>query len=157
MKIKLSVDNDFFEEYDIVCICTHLKDYKLMWNINNRFEYNFRKIDDFKAEVGEISENHEMFYYYDNLEKVEYFLLANKCNNSVIFPVLSHVDYLLIIRDQDKSTKIDKLISAIKEIPNILTVSKAETKKLKNFNNVISILEEEILNYNIKMKSINTD
>lgn len=157
MKTKLSVENDFSEEYDIVCICTHLKDYKLMWNINNSFTYSFRKIVDFKVESGDSDENHEMYYYLDGSERVEYFLLANKCNNSVIFPVLNHVDYLLIIRNQEKIAKIENLIKTIKKIPNILTVFKADTSKLKNFNNVISTLEEEILAYNIKLKSIKAD
>lgn len=156
MKIKLSINNDFSEEYDIVCICTHLKDYKLMWNINNSFNFGFRKIVDFKVELNEQIENHEMFYYYDDYEKVEYFLLANKSNNSVVFPVLSQVDYLLIMRDQDNIKKIEKLITKIKNIPNVLAVFTADKGKIKNFNTIISKLEEEILNYNIQLKSINS-
>jgi hypothetical protein len=157
MKIKFSVDNDFSDEYDIVCICTHMKDYKLVWNINNRFNFSFRKIVDFKAETEGREENHEMYYYFDNHEKVEYFLLGNKCNNSLLFPVLSQVDYLMIMRDQDKSRKIEILIEEVRKIPNIQTVFMADKGKLKNFNNIISKLEEEILAYNIRLKSIKTD
>ena len=144
-KIKLSLDYDFTDEYDIICICSHLKEYKLVWNINNKFEYNFRKIEDFNYENDGKSCNFSMFHYFDSTENVDFYLITNKKDNDNIFPSLSQVDYLLLIKNQDKSLKIKSIIKNISDIKNVLTVFKAEENKLKTFNKFISNLEESLL------------
>jgi len=153
-KQKLTLDYDFAGEYDIICICSHLKDYKLVWNLNNKFEFNFRKTEDFIYENEGKCNNFSLFYYSDLTENVEYYLINNRKDNDIIFQSLAQVDYLLILKNQESSIKINTIIKNISDIKNVLTVFKAEENKLKTFNKFISYLEESLLIHQKANKNI---
>ncbi len=153
MKKVLSFDNDFTNDYQIIAVSSHLKDYKLCWNLNNILKTDLLKKPDmaFAYQKGNL-ENYSFFYHHDEDLKRTYFLLSNKKNNAQIIEKIPEADFLLIINPPIKSEEINLIIQNLKKTTNILTAFLIDiTKKKKEINFVLNELEMHYLS--VKMNS----
>jgi len=76
---KISFVYDLTDEYRTVGICSHLKDYKLCWNLNKVLNYNLIRFDDFVPEGKKTTdERYTFFYFYDQNHRNGVYLLSNK-------------------------------------------------------------------------------
>lgn len=142
MKKKISFVYDLTDEYCVLGICSHMKDYKLCWNLNKVLNIDLSKYEDFSSSGKKSStEKYSFFYYNDANNRNNIFLLSNKKNNISLFEKISDADYLLLIKGRLSAIKTEELISALKKINNILTVFNVNMEKIKEMNGFLTEIE----------------
>ena len=120
-------------DFTVLAINSHVKSYKLCWNINNTLQATFEKKEDHNIQ------NEFWFarYMYICDEGVEYNLLANRSKQGYLIPSQKNVNYFLVIKNnywtQDKKEFITKL-SVTKDI---LLVFELDTTLIKDIDRFI--------------------
>ena len=120
-------------DFTVLAINSHIKGYKLCWNINDRLKLAFEKKEDHNIK------NELWFarYMYICDEGVEYNLLANRSKQGYLIPSQKSVNYFLVIKNnywtQDKKEFITKL-SVTKDI---LLVFELDTTLIKDIDRFI--------------------
>ena len=120
-------------DFTVLAINSHIKGYKLCWNLNDRLKLAFEKKKDHNIK------NELWFarYMYICDEGVEYNLLANRSKQGYLIPSQKSVNYFLVIKNnywtQDKKEFITKL-SVTKDV---LLVFELNTTLIKNVDRFI--------------------
>jgi hypothetical protein len=108
MKKKISFVYDLTDEYRIIGICSHLKEYKFCWHLNKvRIATWLKKKILYMPEKNSEPANHSFYYFNDHNQHNQFFLLANKSNNSVLLDKVPEADLLMVIKGlfSDKKPK----------------------------------------------------
>jgi len=148
---KISFVYDLTEEYRVIGICSHLKDYKLCWNLNKVLNIDLLKIDDFSFNRKNAEgEKYSFYYFYDQNSRNDIFLISNKKNNSSLLEKIPEADFLLMIKGFCSEKKVEELISALKKTNNILTAFSVNMNKIKEMNSFLTETELHQLNFEKK-------
>ena len=156
MKKVLAFDNDLTEDYQAIAISSHLKDFKLCWNLNNILKIDLLKKLDFAytAKKGSV-ENYSFYFYHNEDLRLTYFLLSNKKNNSQIIEKMPETDYILLINPQLIQDEITLIIQNLKKTTNILTAFLIDLTKIKKDRS--SFIHELELHYAAVKKKLKPD
>jgi|WetSurMetagenome_2_1015567.scaffolds.fasta_scaffold597430_2 hypothetical protein len=144
MKKVLSFDNDLTEGYRAIGISSHLRDFRLCWNLNNILKADFKKNKDLEfASKKSPLENFSFFFHYNSDQRCFYYLLSNKKNNSLILEKMSQADYILLINGPYRPDEITQIIiQNLKKTTNILTAFLIDMSKIKaEMNHFLNDLE----------------
>jgi len=126
---------DCAEEFDfaLLAINSHIKAYKLCWNINNSMQLNLKKKNDHNIKEGQWFSR----YTYISDDGVEYDLLANRSKKGYLVPNQKSINYFLVVKndcwEQDKPDFMIKL----RDMPDILLVFELEKENLKYIDRFI--------------------
>ena len=102
MKTRFTLECTEEIGFAVLAINSHIKGYKLCWNINNSMQLNFEKKDDHNIK----EELWFARYSYICDDGVEYNLLANRSKKGYLIPSQKSVNYFLIkIFNNDKLGK----------------------------------------------------
>jgi len=115
---KISSESDELEIL-LLGIVTFETEHKMCWALNEKLEVNLK-----------IYEEDEILYYVfeDNLK---YYLIPNKSNNSIQFPEIKNIDFILKITGKNLSEIKVKSVKLLKTISFINAVVEIDTTKLK--------------------------
>ncbi len=153
MTQKISFFYDLTEEYIVIGICSHMKDYKLCWNLNKILNTDLTKFDDFSFdEKNNGGGKYSFYYFYDQNNRNNICLLSNKFNNIPLLDKLPEADFLLMIKGYYSVKKTDELIAALKKTTNILTAFRVNMDKIKDMNLFLTETELHQINSG-KMKT----
>ena len=119
-------------EFFVLAINTHIKGYKLCWNINRALQLNFEKKKDHNVEENLWFSR----YSYICEEGVEYNLLANRSKKGYLIPKEKSINYFLVVEKRIENQK-QKLLNKLKKVKDILRVFELETKKIKEIERFI--------------------
>ena len=128
MKTRFTLD--CAEEFDfaVLAINSHIKAYKLCWNINNSLQLNFKKKNDHNIKQ-------DLFfsrYTFISDDGTEYDLLANRSKKGYLIPNQKSINFFLIVKNvywlQDKTMFMSKLRS----VPDILLTFELDLTNLKH-------------------------
>ena len=154
-KLKLHIKNkyDYKDKYKIIGICSHLKDYRICWNLNKKLDFRFKKIKDIKFEFDKKIKN-ILFSLYHQEEKdfITYYLISNHILNKILIPEQRQLDYILIIKGPINTLKIQSIIKKIRQINNVLTAYNIDMSLVKKTDDILFDLELHILNVKEKKK-----
>ena len=123
------------EEFDfaVLAINSHIKAYKLCWNINNLMKLNFEKKNDHNIKEDLWFSR----YTYISDDGIEYDLLANRSKKGYLVPSQKSINFFLIVKNdywnQDKAEFMIKL----RNIADILLVFEIDTANLKHIDRFI--------------------
>jgi hypothetical protein len=132
MKKILSFEYDLTEEYHAIAISSHLKYYKLCWNLNNILKTDLRKNEDLEfTSKKRPLEKYSFFYHYNQDQRCFYYLLSNKKNNSLILEKMQETDYILLIKGFFQLEEISRIVQNLKKTTNILTAFIIDMTKIK--------------------------
>jgi hypothetical protein len=147
MKKILSIEYDLTEEYQAIAISSHLKDFRLCWNLNNILKADFRKNEDLEfASKKNSVEKYSFYYHNDQDHRWYYYLISNKKNNSFILEKTPQADYLLLIKGNLQQQIILDIIQNLKKTTNILTAFLIDMTKIqKEMNLFLTDLELHII------------
>jgi len=116
VKKKIKVVVEPFDDIKIIGITTRLEDFQLAWHLNNTLDINLIRYPDICNEDGELFS----FFYYNGGENSNAFNLVALSNDEVKWVKFSpSTDFLFIIRNFITDEKLQKLLSQIKQIPDI--------------------------------------
>jgi len=151
IKVKFD-EKDYSEEYQVVCICSTLQDYRLSWHLNRLFDINLEKFDDFKYFSTKSKQEilSSLFLFYDNANDLHYHLISNRNAGQYLLPELKQVDYLLFLKGCFEKNQLEQNIRNISNIPNVIMAYTEEFSKIKDINILLAELEVHNLKFYIK-------
>lgn len=112
-KHLLEVENEI--EYDLIGICSHVGDYKLVWNINQTLNINLAKETKYfevNHKKNTASSKHPYYFMEHEDEKWSIYLIKNKFEGKYLIPEKQQIDFFLFICNNfsiDLGEWIDKL------------------------------------------------
>ena len=133
MKMHYKLDCAHAYEFVVLAINSHIKGYKLCWNINNQLGFNFEMTD---AHV--ISEDLEFTRYsMRNKKNAKFDILSNRSKEGFLIPSQKSVNYFLVIKDENWNEIKESFLSKLRAINEILLVFELDLEKTKNSNRFI--------------------
>jgi hypothetical protein len=135
MKKILSIDDDICNEYTMIAISSHLKDYRLSWAINKLLVIDLERKADYIQVIRKKERATFPFFSYENFDfRLQYFLVANKKSNYYLIDKLQQTEYLFLIKNQSRQRKINDIVIEIRKITNILTAFFVKNNEIKNLD-----------------------
>jgi len=123
------------EEFDfaVLAINSHIKAYKLCWNINSSIQLNLEKKNDHNIK----DDLWFSRYTYISDDGIEYDLLANRSKKGYLVPNQKNINYFLVVKndywEQDKL----EFMSKLRNIPDILLAFELDAANLKYIDRFI--------------------
>ena len=133
MKTQFILDYPNETDFTVLAINSHIKGYKLCWNINNTLKANFEKQEDHNIQ----DELWFARYTYICEEGVEYNLLANRSKKGYLIPNQKSINYFLIIENDCWKKDKQEFISNLSKIKDILLVFELDTALIKEIDRFI--------------------
>lgn len=152
---KLVLDN-FEKEFTLIGISTSLEAFRLAFLINKKLNINLKRTQyDVKMSKKDNVFNFELFKYEDIRSQYTYYLAQNKSilkekthtENALfnieqslvnhLIPSHKQVQYFLKIEDEDNRINQKKIIFALNEIPQLISVFHLQKNEVKSSENLI--------------------
>lgn len=128
-------------DFDLIGICSHHNDYRLAWGINSVLDFRLEQSSDpfFITHTKKgitVHQSHSMFEYYEEGNRVTYFLIKNKEDGKFLIPEKPTIDFFLFIH---KSNVINthELAEKLRQVNSILAIFKLNAEDLPSTENII--------------------
>jgi hypothetical protein len=141
MSKKLSFD---FEEefiYTFVGIASTLKDYRLVFYLNKIFYFQLKRGDSFEFMLKNQLFSFSFYYYVDQQNMLNYYLLSNKDQSVKLLKDLKHFDYILVIEGEMEDEALNNFAKQFKSINGVLHASVLDNKLLNKVDNLSEAFE----------------
>ena len=151
-KLKLNIESD--DDYTLIGVVSHLKDYRLIWFINEKLHLQMVKMVDLRIFQDKKNEfNTFSMFYYDFPETFKtYYLIANNGEKGPLFPEHKQTEYFILIKGNVTEEQQNELVRSLYTIVNVLTVHSISLSSIKNIENFFSDLELHMLEISKKNK-----
>jgi len=134
-KLVLSFQENEFD-FGLLAISTHIKDYRICWEINNFIGLDLQRSDDLELKTSSGIASFSFFSYYNEDTNISVYLLGNRSTGGLLIPEKKQADFFLIIKDATEDYHNEKLIE-LKKLPNVLAVYSLNPLELKSKNNLL--------------------
>ena len=142
MSKNSTTEIDYFEDYQMVAIVSHLKDYTLCYNINLNLDFDLIKYDDLLIPSGSGGESSFSWYYFkDDISRTIYYLMGNKCENGNALKSQRTIDYLLLIKNPVSDELEKPMLNNLRKISNITAVFELKMQQQKNMEALLEAIE----------------
>jgi hypothetical protein len=133
--LKFEIDLDFV----LIAITTSLKDYRICYLINKYLSFNFSKSKDLEVDIlqGSGPVFFSLYQYHWEASETDFYFIANKGSDAYLIPEMRKADYFLMIKNYIDDDDLDKLITALNKIPEIVAAVKIDPKKIKSRENLL--------------------
>tara|TARA_B100000700_G_scaffold299808_1_gene367249 strand:+ start:3468 stop:3872 length:405 start_codon:yes stop_codon:yes gene_type:complete len=128
----LRFEKDFELDFTILAINSHIKMYKLCWEINKKMHVNFVKNKNHQTEK---NQEFERFSYTNKKSETKYDILSNISNTGYLDLNNKSVNYFMLVQGGVYNKK--KIIKRLNEIEDILLVFELN---LSNINRITSFI-----------------
>lgn len=118
-KHTLFLETDY--DYDMVGICSHHSDYRLVWGINELFRLHLAKADDlFEVSLKKNEKSKHAYYFQRDEENMtDIYLVKNKGGNKFLIPEKQQIDYFLFLTN-NANYEMEEWLFKLKNHPSIL-------------------------------------
>ena len=123
----LKLNEDFELDFLILGINSHIKLYKLCWEINKELHTNFIKN---KNHIINNNQEFERFSYTDKNSETRYNILSNISTTGYLESKNKSVNYFMIVQGEVYNTQ--KIIERLNQIEDILLVFELNLSKIKS-------------------------
>lgn len=133
---KLILDFEDTEDFEVLAICAHQPDYRLVWLVNKFADLELQRSDSYYenySKRGEFVSSHIQYIYHDETKEVSYALIKNKEQNQFLLPELELVDYLLFISTEHEYPTKD-ILAQLKVCDYIVAVYKIDSSQIKSLS-----------------------
>jgi len=144
MAKKIKLDSAFdYDDLTIIGINCTLPDYRFIWHLNNKFNFNLIKYDDFGIDQSnEVVAVRFSFYQYHDVENFKkYYFLANKNQNKFLINEYKDFNFLFMIEGTVNDLFISDLLKKIKSIKNVLLTITLDLTKVKQLDLILHDFE----------------
>jgi len=133
--LKFEIDLDFV----LIAITTSLKDYRICYLINKYLSFNFSKSKDLEVDIlqGSGPVFFSLYQYHWEASETDFYFIANKGSDGYLIPEMRKADYFLMIKNYIDDDDLDKLITSLNRIPEIVAAVKIDPKKIKSRENLL--------------------
>ncbi len=118
-KTKLSVQ--YTSDFKVFAVFSQQKDYRLCWLLNRYLHFDLKKLSPFVYVPYKKNETclFSAYYYKDTINRLDYFLVANKCPDGVLFELPKNMDYLLLVKNPGVGFDLKTFISKLRNFDQI--------------------------------------
>jgi hypothetical protein len=136
-KFKLEIEYDY--DFVLIGICSHEKDYRICWAINQKLDFDLKKTEDLEIKEKKQAEPSlfSMYVHENPEEYVEYYVIANRGANGMLVPEQKQADYFLMIRGTITDGQVESIIKQLREISMVLTAYEIDPTQLKSKHNLL--------------------
>jgi hypothetical protein len=129
---KLIVEDDF--QFFLVGISSHENDYRLSWAINTHLKMAFKRTDNLEIHNPRINQDQEfsVYQFTDPETLLQYFLIANRCDNGFLLEEMKNIDYIMKITGDASKNFPGQLVNKLKKIDIITTAFEINHAGLKS-------------------------
>ena len=125
------IDGEDEIDFLILGINSHVKPYKLCWEINNKLKTNFVKSQNHKPQMLK-KQSFERYSFIDENTLTRYNILSNRGPSGYLDPHNKSVNYFLIVQDGVYSSK--KIIKSLSKIEDVLLVFELNLSNIKSIS-----------------------
>lgn len=120
-------------------LSSHENDYRLVWNINQGFSFNFERAKNHKIISKKTGAEIEFtLYSYDDEDTFYlYHLIANKSDQNFLLEELKNIDFLIMVRGEFTEAFSNGFQNRLKKIETVQGVFKIDPASLKNRENLV--------------------
>jgi len=133
--LKFEVDLDFV----LIAVTTSQKDYRICYLINKYLSLDFVKFPDLAVDIPGVQSPalFSLYRYHTEDAETDYYFIGNKGSEGYLVPEMSRADFFLMIKNHIGENELDKLISALNKIPEVVAAAKIDPKKIKSRENLL--------------------
>jgi hypothetical protein len=126
-------------DFEIISLVSSVKDYRLCWLLNTHLRFDFIRIENLVVpqQKKKAKGYFNVFAFYDDADKMDYFLMENKENGNFLLPELKTVDYILKLEGVLAEEKKEELLNELKQVPYVEAVFSNSLGELKNKANLL--------------------
>ena len=131
-KYTLQFDSEY--DYDVIGICSHHQDYRVIWELNHHLKLNFQKCEDYYknyTKKGVFISEHSTYQFMDEECGVDYLFIKNKSQGKYLLPELSQIDFFIFLKD-NFTNEIENLLEDIRKIPSVVTAFAYDPEDIKS-------------------------
>lgn len=135
-KYNLTLEADY--NYNMIGICSHHSDYRLVWGLNELLKLKLIKAEnlfDVNHKKSGFSQ-HNYFIQRDGEEMLDYYLIKNKADGKYLIPEKQQIDYFLFLVN-NHIIEVDDLLQKIKSHPSVLTAFNFDPTEFSSTENLI--------------------
>lgn len=134
--LKFDIESSF--DFILIAIICSFKDYRLCFELNNRFNLMLEKQNDFQLPAQKNGTVHCFSFFKSSGEdEIEYFILGNKGNTGYLIPEKSGLDYFLLIKNASSDFDLPDFLKQMRTIEIINGAVELEPAQLKSAQNLI--------------------
>ena len=133
MKTRYILECNQDIDFTVLAINSHIKAYKLCWNINNSLQLNFAKHSDHNIKKDLWFSR----YTYISDDGVEYDLLANRSKKGYLVPNQKSINYFLVVKNDYWEQEKPEFMSKLRNIPDVLLAFEIDIANLKYIDRFI--------------------
>ena len=133
MKTRYTLDCPGEADFAVLAINSHIKGYKLCWNINNSLQVNFERQKDHNIK----DELWFARYMYICDDGIEYNLLENRSKKGYLIPNEKSVNYFLIVKNDYWQEDKAEFMKKLRDIEDVLLVFELDTALTKHIDRFI--------------------
>ena len=133
MKTRYTLDCPGEADFAVLAINSHIKGYKLCWNINNSLQVNFEKQKDHNIK----DELWFARYMYICDDGIEYNLLENRSKKGYLIPNEKSVNYFLVVKNDYWQEDKAEFMKKLRDIEDVLLVFELDTALTKHLDRFI--------------------
>jgi hypothetical protein len=143
MKLKLNIEDmtdGFFEDTRLLGIVAPVKDYLLVWQLNNRLRFDFRNNHELEIQLTK-KERKYFFGIYEFREPgnaLQHFLYNNQFDGEYLLPEFRHLDFLWLLKgDTVADEKLSHLMNSVRAVSGVQLVMELSQDKIRNKGHLI--------------------
>ena len=142
MAKRLKAPSGLADDYTIIGIACHLKEYRIALIINRGLHYCLKKADDLIIyDNDESNRSYSLFNFQNNDDRRTYFLLSNHHPENKLIPSEKGLDYFLIINDVLSPALKNHITSRLQSAPNILAAYELMPARVKQLDMIFEEIE----------------
>jgi len=147
MPKKLRLESNFDNDYTLIGIVSHQRDYRLIWSINEKLQLHLVKMDDLKIFQDKKNETNVVsLYYFDDPQTFKtYFFIANNGDKGSLFAEHKQTNYFLLIKGTVSTEMKDEIVHLLFTNEYVLKVHSIPLATIKNIENFFSDLELDMM------------
>ena len=133
--LKFEIDLDFV----LIAITTSLRDYRICHHINKRLNFGFTKSPDLEVDIiqGAGPVFFSLYQYHWEASETDFYFIANKGSDGYLVPEMRKVDYFIMIKNYIADDELDKMVTDLNRIQEIVAAVKIDPKKIKSRENLL--------------------
>lgn len=137
MVVKKLLEPEDDIDFSIIGISSHIKDYRLSWEINRRMKIDLEKGEDLFAVDRENDYGFSTSMYFDEESHIECVLINNKNEGGVLVSDHPKLDFLLRVTGPQHEFEMEGFKRELMNIRSILTVVSLNPENLKSKMNLV--------------------
>jgi hypothetical protein len=136
-KSVFTLDYDF--DFEVISIVSSVKEYRLCLVLNNLFGFDMYRLPDLEIQLKKKKNIaiFNIFHHYDDIDKMNYYLIGNKFESELLLPELKMVDYVLKLEGFKAAEIKEEMITKLKTAAPIQAVFNTSLDSLKDKTNLL--------------------